>query len=308
VRSDIARCVSVINQTRNRLFVALRRARSRLLHSHPNSTLRMFLLLLYRPLHRWLSPAFLDVSVYGLSVRLPATDDVILESVIREGHYQPFFTQLFVQSCQPGMTVVDVGAHVGLYTLLAARRVLPHGRVFAFEPDPDNFALLELNTRVNNLSWFVTARKIALGNEEGIRPLYRDVRNSGCRSFNADNVAILKDSISAEVTTLGRALSDHGCSKVDLIKVDVEGAEGLVFAGAWEVLESNPLSVFLEFWPTGMTRMGSDPFTFIVELMRRGFVIHAIEEGKRILVPITDPVEAVKMAKPAINLLVRRGA
>jgi precorrin-6B methylase 2 len=73
--------------------------------------------------------------------------------------YEPMTTLAFHTLVQPGDRVVDVGAHVGYFTLLAARLCGPNGRVFAFEPHPDNFRLLERNIRENGAENVTAVRK-----------------------------------------------------------------------------------------------------------------------------------------------------
>ncbi len=136
-----------------------------------------------------------------------------------------------------GWTVVDVGAHQGLFCLDAARRVGPGGRVVAVEPFAPNYERLERNLKANGLSW-VLASSRAAAEARGTRTLHATPIASGWQSLvisGADRVAI-----PIEAERLDDILAGFGVDRVDLIKIDVEGAWRLVFAGAPRLLACRP--------------------------------------------------------------------
>jgi FkbM family methyltransferase len=142
--------------------------------------------------------------------------------------------EAFMQLVNPGGVVVDVGANFGLYALSAALYTRPHGRVFAFEPAPPAFAMLERNIADNNLNAVVTARRAAVGASAGHAQFYvgRDVSFSSLhRTTRVDDSAT---EVSVEVVTLDLALAD--VRSIDLLKIDVEGGEGAVLSGAHNLL------------------------------------------------------------------------
>ena len=139
---------------------------------------------------------------------------------------------------RPGWTVVDVGAHQGLFTLEAARLVGPKGRVLSFEPFEFNRGLLASNLSENGLSWAELV-PAAAAETAGSRELFVSPYSTGWQSL------VLKEgdervAVRIETDTVDRALAARGVSRADLIKVDVEGAWRLVFAGASKLLESRP--------------------------------------------------------------------
>ena len=147
---------------------------------------------------------------------------------------------------QPGMTVLDIGANQGLYTLLASQRVGSRGRVFAFEPSPRERRALRLNVLVN-LCRNVTIESAALGNEEGYSELYLvDGPETGCNSLRPP--VLMEGSsrpVRVPITRLDRWLCEHKIERVDFIKLDVEGAELSVLRGATDLLNRNPRPVIL---------------------------------------------------------------
>src|SRR4029077_3471160 len=136
------------------------------------------------------------------------------------------------------MTVLDIGAHHGFYTMLAARRVGPTGRVISFEPSHRERKRLLVHLRLNHILDSVSVFPIALGRETAEATLYVVVgRDTGCNSLRPPAVT---ESTQAElsVTSLDTFLAQQNVARVDFdfIKMDVEGAELGVVQGAEELL------------------------------------------------------------------------
>jgi len=152
------------------------------------------------------------------------------------------FVQKFLQ---PGMTVLDIGAHQGLYSLVASRRVVRSGRVFSFEPSPRERRALRLNLAIN-FSRNVTVEALALGSQETTADLYVVQGNqTGCNSLRPPDVYSSTLPIRVQVTTLDQWLSQLGISSIDFIKLDVEGAELDVLKGASTFLQIRPRPMIL---------------------------------------------------------------
>lgn len=159
--------------------------------------------------------------------------DEIARDVCLTGEYEPQETRLLSLLLQPGMTVVDAGANWGYFTLLAAHLVGSRGRVVALEPDPRMWALLEWNTRLNRLGQ-VEALPIAAGRERGTLTLEGHDSASGNRGVS--RIVADADPHSATTFTVASArlddlLTERGVGDVDLVKIDVEGAEDAVLDG-----------------------------------------------------------------------------
>jgi len=146
----------------------------------------------------------------------------------------------------PGMTFVDIGAHYGLYAVLAAHLVGPSGRVLAFEPAAPAFRRLRWHLWLNGARQ-VLASPDAVGARAMTASLYRPVRGVDTTSSlhpNAIGASRLRRQ-EVRVTTLDEAAGSRGFAGVDLVKLDVEGAEPEVLEGAARVLaESRPLWLF----------------------------------------------------------------
>lgn len=164
---------------------------------------------------------------------------------------------------------IDIGAHIGKYSILSGRILRNEGTVVSVEPDPANFALLTRNLTLNGLQ---NVRGLNLGcwSSDGQRVLHQQVGDMGGHSF-VD--ATRGDSILVPVRTLDGILDDHGIDHVDILKMDVQRAEAEVLRGARKSLESSTdATVFFE--ETGDPRT-AESIRILHEL---GFAVRRLED------------------------------
>jgi FkbM family methyltransferase len=146
-----------------------------------------------------------------------------------------------------GDTVVDVGAHIGLYSLIAAKRVGPAGKVIAIEPDPENFKILRKNILLNQ-SRNIDALECAAYSAREKLKLFLPELEQGRTIFNTVMQDRAKTSINfleVEANTLDNILESKNITEVNWIKIDVEGAELEVLKGAVNTLSSNKDTTFV---------------------------------------------------------------
>jgi FkbM family methyltransferase len=168
-------------------------------------------------------------------------DWMVLSFFADARHNMPL--QLSRSLIRRGDTLMDVGANTGLWALGAALRVGPEGAVHAFEPVPDNFARLTRNLKLNGFT-NVTCQKLALSDKCGRTVFYAaSDSNSGVGSLtqrgNTDRP------IEIEITTVDDYCASHAIARLDLMKVDVEGAELLVFRGAEHLLAAKEAPIIM---------------------------------------------------------------
>lgn len=207
--------------------------------------------------------------------------------------------QRFRESLRPGMTVVDIGANIGIYTLHAARAVGNSGRVFSFEPTPRTFGILQGNVDANGFAARVDLRSVAVLDERTTMPLYvQDVR-CGLNSLYAEEGG---RSVMVETISLDEALAD--VPRIDLIKIDAEGAEPRILRGMRRIITANPrLQIFVEFAPSILLRAGTQPADFLDELLAWGFDIQMVDDLSGELLPFE---RASLLSVFSVNLSLRR--
>ncbi|MEX2582353.1 MAG: FkbM family methyltransferase [Gemmatimonadota bacterium] len=152
------------------------------------------------------------------------------------GSYEQEHTRLFERWVEPGSHVLDVGAHVGYYTLLSARLAGPEGRVCAFEPDPRNCAHLRRHLAINRLANAEVVQG-AVSNEDGVAR-FRFGSGSGTGHLSDDGT------IEVETLSLDAFCGLRGLQP-DFIKIDTEGAEVRVLEGARRTLLAHRPAIVL---------------------------------------------------------------
>ena len=171
----------------------------------------------------------------------------------------------------PGMTVYDIGANIGIYTQFLAKLVGVSGRVVAFEPEHRNVERLRTATHQYHQ---VEVLHAAVSDRSGILKLYvaedlnvdhRSYPCEGSRSFVEINAIALDD-----------FAVDRGT--VDVIKMDIQGAELAALRGARRMLSQNSPALLLEYWPYGLRSAGEDPRLLIEELETHGYNVRTIDD------------------------------
>jgi FkbM family methyltransferase len=146
---------------------------------------------------------------------------------------------------QPGMTVLDIGAHHGLYSLLASMKIGRTGRVFSFEPSPRERRRLRIHLALNLCS-NVTVQAMALGSEATESDLFVvQGSQTGCNSLRPPVVGSGTSPVRVQVRTLDAWLQRAKIQSVNFIKLDVEGAELSVLKGAAKLLDNRPRPLIL---------------------------------------------------------------
>ena len=197
------------------------------------------------------------------------------------------------------MVVLDVGAHVGYYALLAARQVGPEGKVYAFEPEPSNHTLLLKNIRQNGYE-NIMVRRSAVADQTGDSTLFLSAPDNGRHSIYQHNFP-QQGTVSVDTVTIDDFLESEGWPTVDLVKIDVEGAEIRVLTGMAQLFaKSDDIKLILEFNPLLLENAGTDPHIFIKTLASLGFSVFSIDESKGL-----QPVECSQPASLTQELLTK---
>jgi FkbM family methyltransferase len=216
------------------------------------------------------------------------------------GRWEPAETALVCRLLGPGATFVDAGANLGWYTVVAARCVGAGGRVHAFEPAASLYGHLVRNLELNGLGQVVVARRAALARQGG-RALLRGRRpdNQGLGSI------VTGQGPGEEVPTL--AFDDYreeaGLGTIDLMKIDVEGAEMMVLEGMARTLASGACgALLLEVGGPRLAAQGYSARAVVERLQAHGYRVEALLGG-RLRPASTLPVLETR---PDLTLLARR--
>ena len=184
-------------------------------------------------------------------------------------------TELFKKVVKGEDVVVDLGANIGYFTLLAAKLVDTNGKVYSFEPEPRNFSFLKKNIELNDYRQVIATQK-AVAEGPGTVKLYichYDTGHhtinqyEGIKAYRPDFTEDRKEFVEIEKVALDDFLKDEK-QPVDVIKMDVEGAEMLALSGMDRILrESKNLKMFVEFFPLLIKEMGGSPEEFARRLL-----------------------------------------
>jgi len=180
-------------------------------------------------------------------------DGIRMELVLNEyvqsqlylfGAFEPATVKVLKRLVKSGDTVLDIGANVGYISLVLAKCVGNSGKVFSFEPDSKNFASLKRNLALNADCNIEPIAKAVSDSHQPIRLYHAKF------DFNAGAHSMLpsekhsSDFVEIEATTIDEFVTSHGLKKIDVIKIDIEGAEMKAFNGMTETLRnSRPLIV-----------------------------------------------------------------
>jgi FkbM family methyltransferase len=207
-----------------------------------------------------------------LDVKINPEDMVVSKRIYNGNDYEPETTEALADLVEGGDTVLDVGANIGYVTLLVADRVGPAGSVLAVEPEPTNYRLLSESVRRNGFDW-VDLRRVALSDAPGRGSLNVHPSNKGKHSLLGNGTGT---SVAVDVTTL----DELDVPDVDLVKVDVEGAEPAVIRGGRDTLRDARPIVVTEF-NTGWL---AEPEAYLSQLDDLGYRFESVT-GDRLTIP-----------------------
>lgn len=214
-----------------------------------------------------------------------------------------------------GHTVLDVGANIGFYSLLARSIIGPEGKVFSFEASSDNTYLIGMSTKENSFE-NITVVNAAISNKTGngflyVSPYYNSEHSLFDYHYSSGENSDEKIPVCLETVDDFLENKIHDMD-VDLIKMDIEGSESMALEGMTKMINHNDEIVLVtEFWPQGFKNSNSEPKEFLETLNSLGFKISHIDEYRQELYKVTVnemmgiaeerqriPVETTKEVQP----------
>ena len=183
---------------------------------------------------------------------------------LASGTYEPEYRRLFARELRQGATVVDAGAHLGTYTLLACRVVGPSGKVVAIEPDPYNVRALEANLQREGCPNVAIVRK-AVADAPG-RATFQQSLGTISSSFEAREGRGPFRELVIDVTSIDAELAEDEIGAL-VVKLDVEGAEPQALAGMTATIgRAESVALFLEVNPSALRAAGSDEQALLAQV------------------------------------------
>lgn len=248
-----------------------------------------------------LSRRFLLISHDDLTLAVPA--DLVSNYVLKDK--EPLTQQLLKGTLVPGAVVVDIGANIGYYTLMMAKLVGSGGKVYAIEPGQDNLQFLRRNVEKSGFS-NVEILPHAAGARRQIRSLYlhkTSARHSLYPSRKPDNVGTCEIQDVEEIPL--DEVIEH---RVDIVKIDVEGAEIDVLKGMKRILQSNPeIQLFIEWNPLALEMAGHRAESLPEFLLALGFELSVIDDRTRSLLAVEEmPPKNISVPSWWGNIYARR--
>lgn len=236
-------------------------------------------------------------------IRIVQVDDFILGVPAEEwrlaaylrfhGIPEPGLVKFFRGLIRPGMTIVDVGASLGIFTLYAVKSLQGDGRVHSFEPTPRTYGLLRSNVQVNGFleSGLVRFYETAVTDSEGTAQLTTFAENSGHNTLFWQYARA--ESVVVKTTRLDTALQSE--PRVDVVKIDAEGAELGILRGMKATIENNPeIHILIEFAPIHLARANVTPEEFLEALRKLELEVSVVDDvtGALRTVPNQELVKA----------------
>jgi FkbM family methyltransferase len=213
----------------------------------------------------------------------PEDSGLVLYLLESRGCLEPGTLSVLEALAPPGGTVIDVGANVGMHTLPLARRVGAAGRVLALEAAPRMADLLARTVQLNGLDW-VDVRPVAAGDQDGTLRFNLSAQTSHSSILPLDDVTQTIDIPSRRLDTLVAP-----GERVDLVKIDVEGAELQVWRGMQRIVADNPnIALVLEFGPSHLRKVGQSVAAWFEELQSTGLKAWEIDETSQAIRPLRN--------------------
>ena len=224
----------------------------------------------------------------------PSDDRGVIGQIQRSGgSYEPGVMQAIRQALGPDSVAFDIGANIGVFAVVMARLV-PQGRVYAFEPALETHAYLEANLRANGRGNFVAEQCAAYNSTGTVQFVFSPSYPAGSFVGDAAQGGELR---TVPAVRLDDYVERHGIDRVDLIMVDAEGAEMSVLRGAERTLARHRPTLLVEANPALLLRFGTSSYHQLAAHLGRTHVLHAIGE---------DGAPARIVSDRHLDLLLRR--
>lgn len=231
--------------------------------------------------------ALVDLNTFKIYV--PTDDWAVGKTILEQKSYEPHVTSTIKTILSSGMVFVDIGANIGYFTLMAAAIVGTTGKVFSFEPNQHNCQCLYLSAKHNSFD-NIDIYPFAVA-EQKTSFVYDNLGTNGVISEFDDNLSTLESRTLVRSVVLDEVL--HNVERIDLIKIDIEGAEFRALEGANNIIQRHRPIILSEFSPPALqnvSRVSGEKYLQKLTLER--YYISVIEGSER-LTECADDIDKV---------------
>jgi FkbM family methyltransferase len=211
-----------------------------------------------------------EVEAHGLRFFFRPEDAPLARILHLNGDYEPATRKVVEDTLAPGSVFVDLGAHIGYFTMIAAREVSASGRIFSFEPIAGTRAVLHRNVEANGLAAVVTVVPFASSDKrETLRFVEAERSESSGIAVPGDRDRL----VDIDAISLDEYFADLGWPRVDLVKMDVEGQELRTLKGMEELARRNPrMRIIFEFNAGQLKRCGVSAEDLFSHVRQMGYM------------------------------------
>jgi FkbM family methyltransferase len=204
--------------------------------------------------------------VLGSKMYLNLKDFGLSKQLILNGIREPECTRIMKKELKKGMIIAEIGANIGYYALLEASIIGKTGKIYAIEPFPLNFDLLNKNINLNSYQNIIDAYNIAISNRSGVEKLYVKDKHNLCNMLENES----EGSIEVKTETFDNFIKNK--QKPELIRMDIEGYEYFVLDGMKKTIKQcNSCKMFIELHLYQMDKKGLDYKKPVKTLFELGF-------------------------------------
>ncbi len=287
ISKKLPRAEEIINKNTMSILESMRKVLRNFGYYFISFVPHQFIIILRRsPFGKYLKTVFLDSKssgedLYKIQSGALKSYKIFTNPQIRPGYifgtYEPDIAQAITDHCKSGWVVYDIGAHHGYFSLLMSKIIGKGGYCFAFEPLPENYDCIEKTIQANSLT-NITVEQLAVSNHSNQKELHTIPQESAKSRF-VNNIAPgeaykFSKTVIVKTTSLDIYFKNCGITRIDMIKIDVEGAESQVIAGAQSILNNFKPILIMEIHDCGKDDLARHPI--VIDLEGIGYQIDVL--------------------------------
>lgn len=238
----------------------------------------------------------LTKTIFGHKIYVDTRDISLAPHILIDGYWEQWITNVFRQAIRPGMRVLDVGANIGWYSLIAAELIGPTGRLTSFEANPSMADIVHRNLVVNGFldRAQVEAKAVYSESKQLEFQVYEHFKGSSSLFATPEAATSFKDTLKTlqvDAVSLDDFLPPG--SRVDFIKIDAEGAEPFILKGATRLLSENRhLQIMMEFSASILAQSYGSVGAFCRDINALGFTIWRITHDSSLVESSLEDLES----------------